>query len=130
MRQCFFEAIPEAAHRSQVARVVGLFFDLLAQAAHVHVHRARGDVARFAPHRFQKLVPAVGAPGMRQEVLQQVELGGSQRNFAFSQEHAAGGAIQAEGTDRLAAGSASISSRRRCAFTRAISSRGLKGLVM
>src|SRR5271157_2832374 len=57
----FLEPVPEAANRDQMARFVGLLFDLLPQTAHVHVHGPRRDIPLLAPQRFQELIAAIGA---------------------------------------------------------------------
>ena len=70
------EAVAGAAHGFEVARRLGVGFDLLADAADVDVDRARGDEAGVAPDGVEEVVAAEDAAGMAGEVVEQTELGG------------------------------------------------------
>ena len=52
------ETIAGSAHGFQVARIFRIDLDLLTDAAHIHVHRARGDKAGVAPNGVQQVVAA------------------------------------------------------------------------
>ena len=95
------------------------------------IDRARRDKALLSPDGLEQLIAAVGAAGMGQKKFEQVEFGGGE--FELSRRAGKSGARCGPGErDRspIGGGLVSNSSRRRCAFTRAISSRGLNGLVM
>jgi hypothetical protein len=92
-----FETIAKSAHRDQELRLVGLFFDLFTQTAHVDVDGPRGYEALLAPDFVEKLVAAVGVAGVGEEEIEQAELGGSEVELAVIHEEPVRGPIDAEG---------------------------------
>src|SRR5271165_3617736 len=74
LRLGHLEAVACAADRLQIARLVGVRFDLLTNAAHVHIHGAWCDVVGVAPNRIQQLIACEDASGMTREIFQQAEL--------------------------------------------------------
>ena len=61
----------------------GFFFNLLPQPADVDVHRSRSDEMLLAPDLAQQLLARPRVPRMRDEKLEQLELGGGQFDFAL-----------------------------------------------
>ena len=62
--------------RLEVARVFRIRLDLFANAAHVDIHRTRGDVGGVAPDRIEQLVAGKHAADVAGEIIEQAELGG------------------------------------------------------
>src|SRR5215472_13968938 len=85
------EAVSSSAHRFQVAGFIWIGFDLLTNAADVHVHRARRHVVCVTPYSIKQLVAGEYAAGMAGHIFQQAELsgGGLGRCAADSQGHTA-----------------------------------------
>src|ERR1041385_4458245 len=73
----YLESIAGAAYGFEIARVLGIDFNLCAELAHVDIDRARGDEGSLAPDRVQDLIAGEDAPGVLGKVMQQAELGGS-----------------------------------------------------
>src|SRR5580700_1949241 len=71
-----FETISGAAHGFEIARILGIDFNLFSDAADIDVDGARCDKAGIAPHCVEKMVTAVDAARMTGEVVEQAELGG------------------------------------------------------
>src|ERR1019366_170977 len=69
------EAVARSPYRLKITRLVGILFYFLADAPHIHVHRARGNVMRVAPYRVEHLVAREYPPGMAGQIFQQPELG-------------------------------------------------------
>ena len=95
-----FEAIAKSPDCGQKDRFVRLEFNLLAQAAHVNVHRAGRHEMLLAPDLAQKLLARKSVPGMREKELQQFELGGRQFHLVFILIDAPRGLIETERTKR------------------------------
>src|SRR5271165_56887 len=70
------EAVACSTDCLQIARLVGVLFDFLTDAAHINVHRSRRDVVGVAPNRIQHLVACDHSSGMTGEIFQQAEFGG------------------------------------------------------
>src|ERR1700730_9732400 len=75
-----FEQVPGAANGFQVHRILGIAFDLFAQAADVHVHAARSDETIRAPDGVQKLVARENTVRSRCKVIEQPEFERAERN--------------------------------------------------
>src|SRR5579884_3639773 len=72
---------------------------LLAQADHVGVHRAVEPDVFIAPDALQKVLAAVGTPGLLGQQTEQVELLGRQVDGDLAAPHGAAGDIDAEAGD-------------------------------
>src|ERR1700751_2083638 len=68
--------IARSAYGLEIARIFGIDFDFLTDAAHVNVHRARRNKARIAPHGVEKVVAAEDPAGVPRQVVKQPELRG------------------------------------------------------
>src|SRR5258708_38792415 len=64
------EAVADASNREDQFRIRVVAFDMLAEAAHVHVHRSRLDEGGAAPHHVEPLLAGTDAPPMLHEELQ------------------------------------------------------------
>src|ERR1035441_3212260 len=58
------EAVARSPYRPQIAWLVWILFYFLADAPYIHVHGARGNVVRVAPHGVEPLVAREYSSGM------------------------------------------------------------------
>src|SRR6201987_2573347 len=70
------EAIARSAYGLEIARIFGIDFDFLTDAAHINVHRTRRNKACIAPHGVEKVIAAEAPARMARQVVEQPELGG------------------------------------------------------
>src|SRR5689334_4173256 len=94
----YFEAVTTAAHGGEILGIVGPRLDLFAQAPYMDVHGARRHIVLLSPHFVQQLLPAVGAPGMRDKEFEQPELRCSQRDLLVAEIETSPRAVQLERT--------------------------------
>src|ERR1019366_1328715 len=68
------EAVARSPYRPQIARLIWILFYFLADAPYIHVHGARRNVVRVAPHGVEHLVAREYSSGMAGQVFEQPEL--------------------------------------------------------
>src|ERR1700686_2409316 len=83
------ETVAGAAHGLEIARVLGVGLDFLADAADVDVDRARSDVGGVAPDGVKKVIAAEHASLVAREIIEQAEFrrSGSNHVSAPSEGH-------------------------------------------
>lgn len=91
-----FETVSKAAYGGEITRLVRLFFDALAKAAYMHIHRTRSYVLVSPPHLLEELFPAIGVSRVGQEEIEEAEFGGSEVQLTAVAENAVRSAIQPE----------------------------------
>ena len=72
------EFVTDAAHGQDVPRILFVRFDRAPEAADVDIHRPGLHEGLVPPDTVQELIPAVDAPGMAGEKLEQFEFAGTQ----------------------------------------------------
>src|SRR5579859_2023992 len=77
-----FKPVPDAPQSFEILRVVGVAFDLFAQAADVDVDRARSDKGSFLPDGVEKLIPRENTAAVCGEVFEQAKLSNGSQNVA------------------------------------------------
>src|SRR6202047_3599081 len=91
-----FEQIPGAADGFQMDGILGIAFDLFAQAADVNVHAARSDETIGAPDGIEKLIARENAGRPRSQVIEQPEFERAERNGLPGMTHAIGRRIDGQ----------------------------------
>src|ERR1051326_3684042 len=74
------EFVAQSRHGHDHGRLLGIFFQLLAEATHVHVDRAREGVFTVAPDLLQQDLARESCAGILREVAQQAEFARGERN--------------------------------------------------
>src|SRR4051794_25927762 len=74
LRRSTYESITGSVHGEKVLRLLGIGFQLLAQAHEMRVHRARGRIVVITPDLFQQPIAAENFSGVADEVLEQLKL--------------------------------------------------------
>src|ERR1035438_9366689 len=69
------DAVARSPYCPKITRLVGILFYFLADAAHIYVHGARGNLMRVAPDRVEQLVAGEYPAGMADRKFEQAELG-------------------------------------------------------
>src|SRR5207253_1576860 len=88
------QAVPGATHGEDVPRLLGLWFELLAQVADVDVDRARVPICAVAPDRPEQLLAVEQPAGIGHQRVEQLELGERESHGAAVDHHLALRAIE------------------------------------
>jgi hypothetical protein len=98
------EAVAGAAHGLKVARIFRVRFDFLADAADVHVDRARGHIGSIAPNGIEKMIAGENTAEVTGKVIEQTELGGGSRNGLSADGEGHSGGVDCDVSDFERAG--------------------------